>query len=215
MKDLGKLHYCLGISMNLNETTQTIRLSQSRYLLKIIEKYGLSEAKTVSTPADPNVKLQKNDGCSKQVNSRQYQSMVGSLLHAARATRPDIAQAVGVVSKFNAKPTEAHLTAVKRIFRYIKGTVHLSLQYQAKGGKLVGYSDSDWANNLDDRHSTTGNVFMMSGGAISWISQKQATVALSTAEAEYIALGSATQEAIWLRRLLNDLHIPTNNHSRG
>ena len=207
MKDLGKLHYCLGISMNLNETTQTLRLSQSRYLLKIIEKYGLSEAKTVSTPADPNVKLQKNDGCSKQVNSRQYQSMVGSLLHAARATRPDIAQAVGVVSKFNAEPTEAHLTAVKRIFRYIKGTVHLSLQYQAKGGKLVGYSDSDWANNLDDRHSTTGNVFMMSGGAISWISQKQATVALSTAEAEYIALGSATQEAIWLRRLLNDLHI--------
>ena len=207
MKDLGKLHYCLGISMNLDESTKTIRLNQSRYLLKILEKYGLTEAKTVSTPADPNVKLLRDDGWSKKVNSIRYQSMVGSLLHAARATRPDIAQAVSVVSKFNAEPTEAHLTAVKRIFRYLKGTINLALQYQAKGGELIGYSDSDWANNVDDRHSTTGNVFLMSGGAVSWISQKQATVALSTAEAEYIALGSATQEAIWLRRLMTDLNI--------
>ena len=201
MKDLGKLHYCLGISVNLNESNNAIYLDQSRYLLKILEKYGLAEAKTISIPADPNVKLLKDDGCSKKVDPIRYQSMVGSLLHAARATRPDIAQAVGVVSKFNAEPTEAHLTAVKRIFRYLKGTVNLALQYQAKGGELIGYSDSDWANNLDDRHSTTGNVFLMSGGAVSWISQKQATVALSTAEAEYVALGSATQEAIWLRRL--------------
>ena len=207
MKDLGKLHYCLGISVNLDNNTQTISLNQSNYLLKILEKYGLTEAKTVSTPADPNVKLQKNDGCSKRVDPIRYQSMVGSLLHAARATRPDIAQAVGMVSKFNAEPTEAHLTAVKRIYRYLKGTVNLSLQYRAKGGELIGYSDSDWANDLDNRHSTTGNIFIMSGGAISWISQKQTTVALSTVEAEYVALGSATQEAIWLQRLMSDLNI--------
>ena len=90
---------------------------------------------------------------------------------------------------------------------YLKGTVNLALQYQAKGGELIGYSDSDWANNLDDRHSTTGNVFLLSGGAISWISQKQATVALSKAEAEYVALGSATQEGIWLHRLMSDLNM--------
>ena len=191
-------HYCLGISVNLDESTQTICLNQCLYLSKILEKYGLAEAKQVSTPADPNVKLLKDDGYSKKVDPIQYQSMVGSLLHAARATRPDIAQAVGMVSKFNAEPTEAHLTAVKRILRYLKGTVDLSLRYQAGGGELIGYSDSDWANDLDNRHSTTGNVFLLSGGAISWISQKQATVALSTAEAEYVALGSATQEAIWL-----------------
>ena len=208
MKDLGKLHYCLGISVSLDESTQTIRLNQSRYLLKILEKYGLTEAKTVSTPADPNVKLLKDDGCSKKVDRIRYQSLVGSLLHAARATRPDIAQAVSVVSKFNSDPTEAHLTAVKRIFRYLKGTVNLSLQYQAKGGELIGYSDSDWASDLDNRHSTTGNVFLMSGGAIS---QKQATVALSTAEVEYVALGSATQEAIWLRRLMTDLNVSQVN----
>ena len=207
MKDLGKLYYCLGISVTLDESSQTIRLNQSRYLVKILEKYGLTEANSVSAPADPNVKLLKDDGCSKKVDSLRYQSMVGSLLHAARATRPDIAQAVGVVSRFNAEPTEAHLTAVKRIFRYLKGTVNLSLQYQARGGALIGYADSDWASDLDNRHSTTGNVFLMSGGAVSWISQKQATVALSTAEAEYVELGSATQETIWLRRLMTDLRI--------
>ena len=204
MKDLGKLHYCLGISVTLDESSQTIRLNQSRYLVKILEKYGLTEA---TTPADPNVKLLKDDGCSKKVDSLRYQSMVGSLLHAARATRPDIAQAVGVVSRFNAEPTEAHLTAVKRIFWYLKGTVNLSLQYQARGGALIGYADSDWASDLDNRLSTTGNVFLMSGGAVSWISQKQATVSLSTAEAEYVALGSATQETIWLRRLMTDLRV--------
>ena len=135
--------------------------------------------------------------------------MGGSLLHAARATRPDIAHAVGIVSKLNAAPTQAHLTAVKRIFRYLKGTIELKLQYRHDGENLLGYSDADWANDMDDRHSTTGNVFTMSGGAISWLSLKQTTVALSTAEAEYVALGSATQEAIWLYQLLNDLKIDT------
>ena len=104
LSHLGKLHYCLGISVTLDESSQTIRLNQSRYLVKILEKYGLTEANSVSTPADPNVKLLKDDGCSKKVDSLRYQSMVGSLLHAARATRPDIAQAVGVVSRFNAEP---------------------------------------------------------------------------------------------------------------
>ncbi|XP_065907800.1 uncharacterized protein [Dysidea avara] len=132
--------------------------------------------------------------------------MVGSLLHAAKATRPDIAHAVGKVSNFCAAPTQAHLTAVKRIFWHIKGTIDLKLQYKPVNEKLLGCSDVDWANDLNDRHSTTGNVFTMSGGAVSWLSQKQATVALSTAEAEYIALGSATQEAIWLKQLLADLN---------
>ena len=207
MKDMGKLQYCLGINFELNE--KGISLSQKQYLLRLLEKYGLPEANTVTTPMDPNVKLVKDDGYSKKVNPIHYQSMVGSLLHAARATRPDIAHAVSTVSKFNAEPTQAHLTAVKRIFRYLKGKIDVVLQHKSTGDKLMGYSDADWANDLDDRHSITGNVFIMSGGAVSWLSQKQATIALSTAEAEYIALGSATQEAIWLRQLLADLRIDT------
>jgi len=142
-----------------------------------------------------------------EIDSTLYQSMVGSLFHTAKATHPDIAHAVGKVSRFCAAPTQAHLTAVKRIFRYFKVTIDLSLRYKPSGGKLLGYSDADWANDMDNRHLTTDNVFTMSGGAISWLSQKQATVALSTAEAKYIALGSATQEAIWLRQLQADLNV--------
>ena len=99
------------------------------------------------------------------------------------------------------------MEAVKRIFRYLKGTIDLSLRYHATGEKLYGYSDAAWASDADDRHSTSGNVFLMAGGAISWLSQKQTTVA----KAEYMALGSATQETIWLRHLLSELQVNTDD----
>ena len=211
MKDMGELHYCLGVSIEQDKDRKCLWMHQKQYIQNMIEKHELTEAKTASTPADPNVKLEKDDGVSKGVDQTTYQSIVGSLLYAAIATRPDIAQAVGVVSKFNLKPTEAHLTAVKRILRYLKGTADQALKYEkSEDGALVGYSDADWAGDLDDRHSTTGNLFLMVGGPISWASKKQATVALSTSEAEYVALSSATQEAIWLRRLLTDLGAVTN-----
>ena len=96
---------------------------------------------------------------------------------------------MGAVSKFNSKPSEAHLTAVKRILWYLKSTTDLGLKYKkSRGGSLVGYSDANWAGDLDDGHSTSGNLFIMAEGAISWMSRKQAVVALSTSEAEYIAL---------------------------
>ena len=159
MKDMGQLCYCLGINFELIE--QGISLCQKQYLNKLLERYKLTEANTVTTPMDPNVKLMKDDSYSKKVDAAQYQSMVYRKF--ARATRPDIAYAVGIVSKLNAAPTQAHLTAV-RIFRYLKGTIDLKLQYRSDGDNLLGYSDADWANDVDDRHSTTGNVFTMSGG---------------------------------------------------
>ena len=145
-------------------------MCQEQYF-KLLEKYGLSKANTAATPRDPNIKLVKDNGYSKKVDPTQYQSMVGSLLHAAKPTRPDKAHAVEKASRFCAALTQAHLTTVKRIFRYLKGTIDLSLQYKLSGGKLLGYSDADWANDMDDRHSMTGNVFTLSGGAISWLSQ--------------------------------------------
>lgn len=122
--------------------------------------------------------------------------MVGSLLYAAMATPPDIAQAVSVVSKFNANPNAAYLTAVKRMFPYLMGTVNVALKYeQSESGTVIGFSDADWARDQDDRRSTTGNILFLS-----WFSKKQATVALSTAEAEYVALSQAAQEGTWLKR---------------
>ena len=209
MKDLGKLHYCLGISIQHDEERGSLWMDQRQYIQSLLKRYGLSQAKTATTPADINVKLVKNDGVSKPVNPLNYQSMVGSLLYAAITTRPDIAQAVGAVSNFNSCPTEAHLTAVKRIFRYLKGTIDLCIKYERSAdNRLVGFSDADWAGDLTDRHSTTGNLFMMSGAAIDWISKKQPVVALSTTEAEYVALSAATQEAVWLSRLLTDIKAP-------
>ena len=208
MKDMGELSYILGISVIQDKEKNRVILHQKHYIEAILRKYGMDNANPVATPADANVKLKKSDGVSKPVHQHTYQSMVGSLLYAAMATRPDIAQAVSAVSKFNANPDASHLTAVKRILRYLKGTVNIALKYEKSvSGALIGYSDADWAGDQDDRRSTTGNIFLLSGGAVSWLSKKQATVALSTAEAEYIALSQAAQEGIWLKRLLCDLGV--------
>ena len=208
MKDMGELSYILGISVIQDKEKNCVILHQKHYIEAILQKYGMDNAKPVATPADANVKLRKSDGVSKPVDQHTYQSMVGSLLYAAMATRPDIAQAVSAVSKFNANPDAAHLTAVKRILRYLKGTANFALKYEQSDSRaLIGFSDADWAGDQDDRHSTTGNVFLLSGGAVSWLSKKQATVALSTAVAEYIALSQAAQEGIWLKRLLSDLGV--------
>ena len=152
---------------------KSLCLHQKQYIQGTLEKYGLSQAKTVATPADVGVSLKKADKISKAIDPVLYQSMVGSLLYASIATRPDIAQAVGAVSKFNSNPSEAHLTAVKQIMRYLKGTIDVVLYYKRlKDGALIGYSDADWAGDQDDRHSTTGNLFLISGGAIGWLSKK-------------------------------------------
>ena len=121
MKDLGKLHYCLGISIEQDEERKCLWLHQKQYILNMLEKYSLSNAKVVSTPADVSVQLKKDDGVSNKVDSVTYQSIIGSLLYAAIATRPDIAQAVGVVAKFSSSPNQSHLTAAKRILQYLKG----------------------------------------------------------------------------------------------
>ena len=206
MKDLGKLHYFLGISIEHDKDGGYLWMHQRQYIQSLLERYGLSQAKPSATPADVNVRLVKNDGVSKSVDQVSYQSMVGSLLYASIATRPDIAQAVGAASKFNSCPTEAHLTAVKRIFRYLKGTINLGIKYERSADDhLVGFSDADWAGDMDDRHSTTGNLFLMSGAAVDWFSKKQPVVALSTTEAEYVALSAATQEEVWLNSLLLDI----------
>ncbi|XP_074655651.1 uncharacterized protein LOC141909165 [Tubulanus polymorphus] len=166
----------------------------------------MCDAYPVSTPADINVKLVKNDGVSKPVDKIMYQSIVGSLLYAVIATRTDIAQSVSTISKYCGDPSEAHLTAAKRVLRYLKGTTDLSIVYKTSDDDcLRGYPDANWGGDLDDRRSTTGNVFMLASSAVSWICKRQPTVALSTTEAEYMALSSAPQEVIWLRRLMNDL----------
>jgi hypothetical protein len=147
---------------------------------------------------------------------KRYQSLVGSLNYAATCTRPDIAYAVSAAGAFNANPGEQHMTAAKRILRFLKGTAADGLQYRAEaedGLVLVGFADADWAGDTESRKSTGGYVFMLAGGTVSWSSRRQQTVALSSTEAEFMALSEAVQEALYLRRLLADMgatqHEPT------
>ena len=148
---MGNLHYCLGITIERDEDKQCLWLHQRQYISSILVKYRMTEANIVSTPIDLSVKLQKDDKHSKQADPVLYQSIIGSLLYAAIATRPDIAYAVGVVSKFISRQTEAHLTAAKQILRYLKGTTDLAVKYQkSESGTLIGYSDADWAGDPED-----------------------------------------------------------------
>ncbi|CAB4021584.1 Retrovirus-related Pol poly from transposon TNT 1-94, partial [Paramuricea clavata] len=136
-----------------------------------------------------------------------YQQAIGCLTYASTATRPDIAAAVSILSTFMSNPSKEHWIGIKRVLRYIKGTLNYGLKFQANGNhhELVGYSDANWAGDVDTRRSTSGYVFKVANSTISWSSKKQATVAKSTTEAEYVALSQATQEAIWMRKLLSDI----------
>ena len=144
---------------------------------------------------------------SEYFDKETYQSAVGSLLYLSTRTRPDITFAVNNIARFSSNPTTQHWTAVKRIFRYLKGTIHLGLLYERNGlKKLIGYSDADWGGDCNDHKSTSGYLFLVGGTAVSWRSNKQTCVALSTAEAEYMALASAAQEAVvWMRQLSKDM----------
>ena len=130
-------------------------------------------------------------------------------MYLSVSTRPDITYSVSTLAKFTSNPNQQHWTALKRVLRYLKGTVNYGLMYSSKTSKeCVGYSDADWAGDLDDRKSTSGYLFQISGGAVTCRSKKQSCVALSTAEAEYMALSSTAQEAVWLRQLTAELGSP-------
>ena len=206
MKDLGPLHSFLGVKIVQDEASGSVWMGQPLYTEKLLMKHGMAECKAMSTPANPDVKLvpctNPDDVCDQQA----YQAIIGSLLYLSTKTRPDIAYAVGYVARFSAKPTKEHWTAVKRVLRYLKGTSKFGLLYKGKSSSnMIGYSDADWAGDIGDRRSTSGYVFLLGGAAISWKSSKHTCVALSTSEAEYIALSAASQEAVWLQQLYSDL----------
>ena len=185
-----------------------ICINQRPYIDNLVRRFGLSEACGVSTPADACVKLVADDGVSRPADPKLYQQIVGSLQYAAGGTRPDIAYAVSTIAKFCHQPTELHMTAAKRVLRYLKQTRDPNLTYVKDSPKaIIGYSDADWAGDVQDRRSSSGNVFLLGGGAITWSSRKQSSVALSTVEAEYMALSVATQEAVWLRQLQEELDV--------
>ena len=205
MTDLGELKTFLGLEIEQDRSRRTLHLSQAKYIQKILEHHNLQACNPVNTPADPHIRLERSqpDFEATPTEKRKYQSAVGSLMYAMLGTRPDIAYAVAKVSQYSTNPTSTHWTAVKRIFRYLAGTHNRGLLY-TKHGTGTGYTDADWGGG-DDRRSIGGYAFILNGAAICWTSKKQSTVALSSTEAEYMALTQATKESLWLQALMMDI----------
>ncbi|MCO5607397.1 hypothetical protein L7F22_061593 [Adiantum nelumboides] len=172
----------------------------------------MERGKSSSTPLAPHLKLSKAD-CPKSDTEKAemakipYASACGSLMYAMVATRPDIAYAVGVVSRFMSNPGKKHWEVVKGVLRYLNGTKDRCICFGKGKLSVVGYTDADYAGDLDKRRSTSGYLYTFAGGAISWLSRLQSCVTLSTIEAEYVAASKACKEAIWLTRLVGDLGI--------
>ncbi|XP_052288532.1 uncharacterized mitochondrial protein AtMg00810-like [Citrus sinensis] len=205
MTNIGPMTYYLGIEVKQKE--EGIFISQESYANEILNKFKMNYCKPISTPVECGVKLSKHDE-GEDIDPTFFKSLVGSL-HYLTCTRPDILYAVGLVSRYMENPKTAHFKAAKRILRYIKGTTNFGLLYSFSNDyKLVGYSDSDWGGDVNDRRSTTGFVFFMGDIAFTWILKKQHIVTLSTCEAEYVAATSSVCHAIWLRNLLKELGLP-------
>lgn len=215
MTDLGPAKQFLNIRID-RLINGSICLSQERFVDTILERFGMTSCNGVATPMEPGACLvrstsenaEDSDICDPDQHTL-YQSLVGSIMYLMTSTRPDLAFTISSLSKFLAKPTTVHLAAAKRVLRYLKQTKNYGLTYrtldQDQDGQLMGFTDSDWAGDRDDRKSTSGYAFTLQGAAICWKSRKQTVIALSSTEAEYISCSEAAREAIWLQRLFLDL----------
>lgn len=208
MKDLGAAKQILG--MRITRNGEELKLSQEDYVKKVLSRFNMHDAKSVSTPLGSHFKLSREQSPSTDEERAHmehvpYASAIGSLMYATVCTRPDIAQAVGVVSRYMSCPGKQHWEAVKWILRYLRGTAGYALYFRKNNSGLQGYVDADMAGDLDGRKSTTGYVYTMGGTAISWVSKLQKIVALSTTEAEYVAVTEASKEMVWLRAFFEEL----------
>lgn len=200
--DLGEPSFFLGLEIQRSGGNYSISLEN--YIDKIVARFGLQSAKSARSPMETGFVSTKDSG-KYFSNNTAYRSLVGALLYVAVCGRPDVAVSASILGRKVCAPTEEDWTAAKRVLRYLKATKSIRLQYNSETQKLVGFSDADWAGDVTTRRSTTGYVFLYAGGAISWCSRLQHCVTLSSMESEYVALGEATQEAAWLRRLFADM----------
>ena len=212
MTDLGEMKKFLGMEIDRDREARTITVSQQSYLAGVLEKFRMEECNPVSSPIVAGYHPHKRQDDEPAANKPLYQSIVGSLIYAANGTRIDITAATGIAGQYMADPSELHMKNVKRILRYIKGTIDKKLTL---GGidaeiKLEAWADSDWGSNPDCRKSRAGYLVKLGQGAVMWGSKKQQSVALSSSEAEYMAVSITTRELLWARQFLKELGYPQN-----
>ena len=191
MKDLGPASSYLGVQITRDQNTQAIWIDQQAYIENALKRFELLDANNANTSLPAGIHLEKSEEPAALDTKTSYQQIIRTLIYAAIGTRPNIAFAAMRLSRFNNNPTEEHIKYARYVLRYLKGTKELKIKYdRSSDAGLIGYSDSDWGENRDDHHSTSGHIFLMANGAISWASQRQKTVALSVGEAEYMELAS-------------------------
>ena len=207
MKDLGPISYFLGIQFS--QMDGVITMTQSSYLRNILNKFGMADCKPRATPSEMKPSSYDSEKTGDSSDELKYREMIGSLVYAMTCTRPDLSYIVTKLSQHLSCPNNGDWILLKHVFQYIQGTLDFKLSFHKndKDMKVVAYCDDDWASSLDERRSITGYLFMVSdeGPAISWKSKKQASVALSTCEAEYMALSSTCQEVSYLTRFLENI----------
>ncbi|XP_049932797.1 uncharacterized mitochondrial protein AtMg00810-like [Nymphaea colorata] len=206
MKELGDLRFFLGVEIDRHNNRLT--LTQQKYTLDLLKKSGMSDCKPVGTPSVLNQRLSAQDG-ELYEDPTQYRSIVGALQYLT-FTRPDIIYAVNQVSQFMHAPRDTHMDAVKRILRYLKGTVGDGLVYGKSenittGHQLMTFTDADWAGDPDQRKSISGFCIFIGRNLVSWSCRKQKAVARSSTEAEYRCMAAGTAEVTWVRHLLEDI----------
>lgn len=202
MTDLWKMRYFLGIEVL--QTSHGIHISQGKYALEVLRCFDMENCNSVNSPMAPGNKLDLDEE-GERVDETFYKQIVGNLMYIT-TTRPDLQFSVSHLSRYMSKPTTLHLQVAKRVLRYLRGTVDFGIWYKRGGtGEVSVYTDSDFAGDIDSRKSTSRYVFLMNGSAVAWLSKKQPIVTLSTTKAEYVVASVCACQAVWFKRILEEL----------
>jgi hypothetical protein len=203
VKDTGAVSLFLGLEVIRDRARRQLWLGQPRYVDTMLEQFSMVDCKSRVTPLDCGTQFSK-DG-EYLASDVPFNALVGCLLYLAMSTRPDIAHAIGMLSRYVSNPCVEHWKAAKSVLRYLAGTKNLGLCYGDRTQSFVGYTDSDFAGDVNQRKSTGGFVFLFGGAAVAWSSKLQTIDATSTCEAELIAAARAVKEAMYFGKLLTDL----------
>src|SRR5271169_5461912 len=213
MKDLRELKYFLGIQVQRDRERKILHISQPGYIRTILNRYGMQDSKPTNPPLPSGARLAKAATTDVLTDRKDYQSIVGSIMYGMLATRPDLAQCIQQISQFSQTPTRTHEKAAKHTLRYLNGTMDEGITYNGNlGMKLNLWSDANWGGE-EGKESVSGFIGTLAGGAVPYSSKKQATVALSSTESEYMALLHMLKEQIWLLCFLNELGHDISNQN--